>query len=85
MVFVSFSILRIEAIKIITTGKKNDIGKTILSGNLKKMVIATTNAQLNINEISDQNINLTAVFLFFSIRKNVIKNTTIKRDEYIKL
>jgi hypothetical protein len=45
----------------------------------------TTNAQLNINEISDQNINLTAVFLFFSIRKNVIKNSTIKRDEYIML
>ena len=78
-------LLNTYEIIVTPTGKKNDIGKTILSGNLKKMVIETTNAQLNNNEINDQNTNLTAIFLFFSIRKNVIKKSTIKRDEYIKL
>jgi hypothetical protein len=81
MVFDSFLIRRLEAIKIITIGKKNEIGKTILSGNLKKMVIPITNTQLNNSDNSDQNKNCNAEYLFLSKRKNKTKNKTIKRDE----
>jgi hypothetical protein len=63
------------------TGKKNEIGKTILSGNLKKNVIAITNTQLKINETNDSTINLIAVFVVFSTINKIVKTTIIKRDE----
>ena len=75
------SILKTEAINTMATGKKNEIGKTILSGNLKKNVIAITNTQLKINETNDRTINLIAVFMVFSTINKIVKTTIIKRDE----
>jgi hypothetical protein len=85
MAYESVSFLKIEAIKMIITGKKKDIGKTILSGNLKKMVIAITNKKENINDRADIAINLTALFCSFRLRKNNEKNNIMKSDEYIIL
>ena len=70
---------------MIATGKKKENGKTILSGNLKRIVIAITKEKLNINDKSEIVINFIAVFCSFRLRKYKEKNIRIKSDEYITL
>ena len=85
MPYESISFLKMEAIKMIITGKKKDKGKTILSGSLNRMEIAIIKKKLKINDRIDITISLIDVFCSFCLRKNKVKNKIIKRDEYIML